>query len=396
MALNVSQLLQARFKGVEFLYINHRKSAGRKTVKHEYVSSDRRFTEDLGRLLPTYSVQAVLDTTGDNDYVAVRENFEKALDSFGAGTLQLPTVGELNVQMTTYAVDETMENLGYIKYSINFEQTNNNISPSTVLNPISEADANYEAGFLGISSSIADSFNVSSTDNFLKAKDSLLDFSRSISDSVDRFNTSANNVSQINQLITDFEDQVNQLINAPDRLGSAMVELYANVNNLSDNIDDSISGAFATFDFNPGEVTPVETAATVEDNQNKQTLNVNNQAMATLTLYNLAVQKEYANVQELDDIQASIEEKYESLINEDVDAAVLEAINDIRINFEEFYARQAVILPKLQEITVLPILASKLSYKLYGDSTLADTLLAINNVNTSTYLEGKILVLSEI
>ena len=396
MALDVSQLLQARFKGVDFLYINHRKTAGRKTVKHEYVSSDKRFTEDLGKLLPTYTVQAILDTTGDNDYVAVRERFEKALDSFGAGNLQLPTVGELNVQMTTYAVDETLENLGIIRYSINFEQTNDNIAPSTTLNPISEAETNYLTGFQAISAAIAEDFNVSNSANFLKAKDSLLEFSDNISSAVDVFNTATSSVSQINQLVTDFQDSIVGLIRAPSSLGAAMTSLYSNVINAPSTISSALSGAFATFDFDPGTSNATQTSATVEDNQNKETLDLANRSMAVLTLYNLAIQDTYENVQELDDLKARIEENYATLVDEDVNSDVITAINDIRINFEEFYQRQTIILPELKEITVEPILADKLAYNLYGDSTFGDTLLSINNVNTSTYLSGTILVLTEI
>lgn len=390
------RLLPGTFKGVEFLVITENKQAGRKTVKHEYVSSDKRFVEDLGKQLPDYNVQAILDTSGNNDYFVVKAQFEKVLDSFGSGILQLPTTGQITAQVTNYGVVETQTELGIIKYSINFSQTDDIIIPSAISNPIGDAQINYDLGFANISTAIADNFSVSTSDNFLKAKDSLLGFSSSISDAVDRFNSTADNVSQANTLITTFEEQINSLITAPNLLGSAMVKLYADINNLSGSISDSLTGAFSTFDYDPGATDPVETSATVEANNNINTLNVNNQAMAILTIYNLAVQDTYSNVQELDNIKNNIEVFYESIINEDVDRNVIDSINDIRINFEQFYSEQSIILPNLEEITVTNILASKLSYNLYGDSSFADTLLSINNVLTTTYLEGDILVLTEV
>ena len=389
------QLLQATFKSKKFLVKVPERRGGRKTVTHNFVSSDRKFVEDLGLQVPDYNVTAILDTTPEN-YFQVRDDFISVLDSFGAGILQLPTVGQINAQVTNYALIEDYENLGVVQLNINFSQTNNNISPSVISNPISEASAIKDAGITSGINRFNDSFSASFSSSLISSIESLNNFARSVSESVNRSNAAASDVSKINNLITGFRTQILRAANIGSDTGASMSQLYNDVLGISASIDDALEYSFSTFNFNSGTKETIITAQTLENNNNIDAMDKFNRQLGIFNIYNLAVNKEYANVQELEEINIAIQPIYDQVIDEIVDDAIIINLKDIRNQFALFSEEQSIILPKLETLITPKILASKLAYSLYGDSTQSDNLLNINNIIDTTYLEGEIIILSEV
>ena len=389
-----SELLVSSFKGVTFLEKSVTPVKGRKTAKHDYVKSDQRNVEDLGLKVPDYRVRCILDTASASDYFIVRERFENAINSPGAGILQLQTIGQINAQVSTVSRKESQDNLGVIEYDILFHQTNDDIIPSITVNPLQSATILKDQGFLDIASSFGNQFSATFSENISAARASLREFSQSISDSINTANIQASNVAQLNTLISDFNDQVTRLTQTPSALGTEMTRLYNNVLNFSGSNNDAIDAAFTSFNFNSGTTEPVITAATQQANANNTAIQNSNTAMGLFTIYQRAVNNTYADVSELNDLNDRVEEVYQGLIQQDIGSSVRNGLEEIRNTFQTFYEQQSIILPRLKTINTSRILASKLSYMLYGTTTHTDTLLNINGVFNDTYLEGNILVLT--
>lgn len=124
----IEQLQPASFRGIPFLVNAETKTGGKKTVTHEYVGSDKRFTEDdLGLLPPSFSIEAVIHGP---DAIFIRFQLERVLDESGLGELVHPVYGSIKVKSTTYSVNSNQTKIGEFRFSINFETSEATITPS--------------------------------------------------------------------------------------------------------------------------------------------------------------------------------------------------------------------------------------------------------------------------
>jgi prophage DNA circulation protein len=114
----IEQLFPASFRKIPFLVAAETESAGKKTVTHEYVNNNKRFTEELGLLPPIFTLDAVIH---GEDSVSQRLALKNALDQPGLGTLVHPIYGSIEVKSTTYSINSNQTNVGEFRFTINFE-----------------------------------------------------------------------------------------------------------------------------------------------------------------------------------------------------------------------------------------------------------------------------------
>lgn len=119
----IDELQPGSFRGVPFLFRDETKDGGKKTVTHEYPFANRRFTEDLGELPPTFRLQIIIQGS-----VQDRLNFERVLTLPGLGKLVHPVYGDVQVKSTTYSVSSSQATLGEFRFSVNFEASEANIT----------------------------------------------------------------------------------------------------------------------------------------------------------------------------------------------------------------------------------------------------------------------------
>lgn len=113
------QLQEASFKGVRFLVPRETELGGRKVSVHEYPGSDLRFVEDLGKLLPVFSIVAVIHGL---DVVNQRNRLTAALAS-GPGIFVHPYLGSRRVVATSFSLRTSDAALGEVVYDVEFTQT---------------------------------------------------------------------------------------------------------------------------------------------------------------------------------------------------------------------------------------------------------------------------------
>ena len=120
-----SKYRQASFRGVVFYLRSEDEEGGKKTVSHEYPNTDKRFTEELGRLPSKFSMEAFVH---GSDAIDQAESLIRALDTPGIGVLIHPLYGRLEVKSTTWSRGTTEKELGQINFSLKFEQSESNVS----------------------------------------------------------------------------------------------------------------------------------------------------------------------------------------------------------------------------------------------------------------------------
>jgi prophage DNA circulation protein len=147
-------LLPGSFKSVPFLFRQTSKTQGRKIIVYEYPNSDRRDTVDLGELKPTYNITAYI-TGGDVDYYDNRRQLEQALSSFEKGVFIHPTDGEIEAQVSSYTVNESIQEIGRASYSITFIATTDPQFPTLSNN----AQSGIENAINNALNAIDDAFN---------------------------------------------------------------------------------------------------------------------------------------------------------------------------------------------------------------------------------------------
>jgi len=111
-------LLPGSFRGVPFKTLPLTTQIGRRNVVHEYPQRDKPYGEDLGRKARQYQVEAIVLGV---DYLSQRDRLIAALESKGAGRLVHPTLGEMDVILSSPA--SMTEDLGVAGGSAKFSMT---------------------------------------------------------------------------------------------------------------------------------------------------------------------------------------------------------------------------------------------------------------------------------
>lgn len=114
------QLQAASFRGVPFFVPAEEESGGRKIVVHEFPSSDKRFVEDLGKLLPSFRVTALV---AGLDVMQKRNRLVAALSQPGPGPLVHPYLGPVICAVAGYSASTTISDLGQVVIDIEFVAT---------------------------------------------------------------------------------------------------------------------------------------------------------------------------------------------------------------------------------------------------------------------------------
>ncbi len=141
-------LRPASFRGVPFKVLPLTTQVGRRTVLHEYPQRDKPYGEDLGKKARQYQVDAIVLGA---DYLTQRNRLIAALEAKGPGKLVHPTLGEMDVILTSPAsvTEDFGKEGGSARFSMTFVEAGD-IAALTVT-----ADTSQRAGMAADSATSA-------------------------------------------------------------------------------------------------------------------------------------------------------------------------------------------------------------------------------------------------
>ncbi|WP_099071039.1 DNA circularization protein [Nostoc linckia] len=123
------QLRSASFRGRKFFISGGENEGGRRLASHEYPLRDEPYTEDMGRRIRRFTLEAYVL---GQDYFAARNALLKACEQEGAGELVHPYLGTLQVHCEAYRMRESSDEGGMARFSLTFVEKGEQRFPSAV------------------------------------------------------------------------------------------------------------------------------------------------------------------------------------------------------------------------------------------------------------------------
>ncbi len=391
-----SELQKASFRGVVFLWTSTTINGGRKTVTHEFPNKDTRFTEDLGRLPKSFSIEA---TISNINYKQNRDTLIAALEKKGSAALIHPTLGSFQVQVLTYTLSEDITDLGNAKFSINFEKTEANIFPeiSTDNTPAIVGDA--ETVFNQTEDNIANNYE-SPANKFVSYEDSL----SKVTSFTDTAKSAASDLRQIATKINEFSNSINTLLQdinaiivAPAQLAASIINIITLGQNLFEVPNDVFTYYQSLFDYGDDDIeSALITEGRIFRQNNRNILNVNVRTAALAGAYQSIVNLEFITIDDVETYRTLLEDQYLSIIeNELINYDTKDLLQTLRNEAEFFLQQQEKIVLNEKQIRVYNEPITTLTYRMYGDLERIQDIIDLNDVDNYSFLDGEINILSE-
>jgi len=137
-------LQDASFRGAAFKVNTSSRGVGRRTQVHNYINRDEPFSEDLGKAVDSFSIEAYIVQNSDNDfnYFAERDALIDALKSKGSGILIHPFYGTKKVNISGQAnITETFNPGGIARITMSFTEAGKRALPGKVGDFLNKLDS---------------------------------------------------------------------------------------------------------------------------------------------------------------------------------------------------------------------------------------------------------------
>jgi len=392
----LNKLQTGKFKGVIFLWTSSNLSGGRKTVTHEFPNKNIRFTEDLGLLPKSFTIEA---TISNINYIQNRDALISALESEGAGELTHPTFGNLKVQVTTYTLNETISDLGNAKFSITFERTEENVFPEKVKDNTTNITNTSQILLAKTEENISEQYISPSNNfaNFNDAKNKVLNFIGKIEDSVKKQKILINKINDYADIITTFRNDINTIIVAPAQLAASINNLFAESQTIFDIPQNTYNFYINLFGFGEDDIAfDVITNERKIRKQNRIVLNQNIETNSLLAAYQSVINLKFYTTKDIDDVRDVLESQFQKLFNnEKIDFDTKELLESLRNEVEIYFEQQEQIAARIEIFKIFNEPITPLVYRFYGELNNIEKVINLNNLENYSFIEGNIKLLVE-
>lgn len=387
----LSDLLEASFRGVRFLYKDGEQKFGRKTVSHEYPNQDTRYVEDLGLNDYKFSINA---TVASDNYSQNRDALKNALAQSGPGQLIHPVYGTVMVQVTSVVLNEDLKKYGDCEFKIEFEKTRaTGLAPTgTVAGPSSLllGARNIESS---VSSWIAQEFKVSNIfpRNFTDAIN-LLSNVDSTMQNITSTLTTGGGLTNFSTALRAFGTNLIGLISAPARLGQTLSGLLDSFQLLQTDPSLQLNLNKQLYDFGDDDLLPPQTTAErIERVKNRNVINTAIQSMALANSYEAAANITFLDTSQLDQVKQTLDAQYAAVIEApQISPDVQEQLETMRSTIRDLFANEEVNLYRISQVETHQLPVTVLAYQYYGDVDLVDLIISINNIDYPPAIEGAV------
>lgn len=387
------ELLQASFRGVQFLVDSSSIAGGRKTSTHEYPNSDKRFVEDLGLLNKTFTMQATI--TGAN-YKLRRDALIQALETNGPGILIHPFFGVQNVVAKPYTLEERMTELGEARFTLVFENAQEAILPKNVTGTISNIFASVNQAIALVKTLITQGLQITTADNYLDALSKTNDFigttavltNEYLSD-IDGFNTFAKD-------LRSFADNSSSILTQSSVLADNIASTFTSLDDAMSTPTDAKNIFQDQFTYGDNDITiNLKDSKSIEKERNRAILNGSIQTLALLMNYRNVVQINYKTVNEIDEERNILDEQFDKIIsNEAINRSDTSALITARNQVRQFFDNAALQAFRIETFETKRTTITELTYRLYGNIDNTQDLINLNGLRDIQNVEGELEILT--
>jgi hypothetical protein len=395
----ISGLKKASLGGAEFLVESiSTPNIGRKTVVHEFINSDSRFVEDLGKNSRVYNVSAIVTDTTWSAYKRKKDKLEKVLETAGIIKFVHPTYGVKQVVATVNSVSEDISsNLGIAKYSFTLLISDKNIFPKATSGNKSFINRLYDSLFITNEGALASAvdFAGKGLDLFNDGRDTIQGITSVINDSVATINGLTDEAAALVSDIQGFQASITSVMKTPAALAASFTNIYNGLSQVTNNFNDLFNVCLNIFDK---VTTPIQkglSSRIATLNSNRLALSTFNKVAALSIGYLSSTNIVYNNKNDLLIYQKRLDKAFLS-IDPNIDSNVYYNLqnlrNQTRIYLDNLSLSLAGVVTQYTNVTS----ASTLSYSLYGTTDRAIEILTLNGIEDPAFISGNLKVLSGI
>jgi prophage DNA circulation protein len=345
-----SKLRQGKFRNIEFFTLKDGDtSGGRKTVTHEYPNSDRRFVEDLGGRKEIYNLELYTDTTSNFNQ---RDSLKKALNEKGTGKLVHPFFGQKTVTVKGWTL---FNDFGWSRFNVTFEQSDPSVLPQldsgnkSLLDKLKDQVATLQESRVGeVFDAVGSGFKT-----FTRGVDKVNDFSKQMLEVSNAVLNSTSAISDLQNTINDTIDNVALLVKTPTELATRISNIFAQFEVIGERTIDQFNATKGLFGFGEDDSdVKTDTANQRLIISNNNVLNINIRSNALALGYITAVDINYNNNEELEEVVEILENEYQSLILI-VDDDTLDLLRDLRSQARLVFENLQKTVPNIYTVNLI-------------------------------------------
>lgn len=388
---NQSRTKTATFRKANFIFVDSSIKGGIKFAEYEYPNNNRRDLEQLGGMLKKITINGLIDC---NVNYKKRDKLQKIFDEPKAGILSLPFYKKMYGYITEYSFNDNNNAVGQTSFTCEFvevskDKKNKKTGKGFLANLKSKILGKYEEQFDKAWKAV------------VKVKEKFDSAVETVKNVANKMNQVASSIAGVGDSLGDFSSSVNEIINSANNIVKAPKALFSNFKIAFDNLGvaynsskDLFNVCKNLFGIDEKDRTQIGNSIVSEDIRNNQ--NLINQAIRinALTLaYQTAVDIDYSNTQEINDVIASLENGF-SLIDLSIDREIIDLLHSLRYNTINELNQLRLSVPNVIEYEVKnPMPLINILFNLYGNDDNKDTIIAINNFQDTSSIVGNIKVL---
>lgn len=380
------QYREASFRNVKFYVQNHELSGGRRGAVHEFPGQDVPVSEDMGRKVRRFSLDAYV--LGD-DYFTQRNRMLDAVEVRGAGKLVHPYLGTMDVLCTGFTLRETSGELRIARFTLQLVEAGAATFPTTaadtqgvVLRQKASAISAVRAAFVAAYRIAAVPYAI--TQNVLKTIDqgfSLIEEGKRTLSAVSDFQRDLQNMA----------GKVLQLAYDAAELAENVTDIITFGSDLTDTMVDVEATARAQFD----EMLALDNSfqsdlpAPLNSTDPSTLINSMMQQSAIINAASLMSIMQYDSVNEARALQQTLFDRLDALAEDTDDDDLYTALIVLRKAVAEDVGARAIDLPSLVQYT--PNYATNtlaLTWLLYGELDREQDIISRNTIRNPALVPG--------
>lgn len=382
--------LVGSFRAAKFIVPDSSAAFGRRKALHEYPLRDKPYVEDLGKKARQFSVDVFVDERL-GDYLQARDALIEAIEKEGPGTLVHPWYGTMTVSLLEpAAVTESTRAGGRASFRLVFVEDGGLRFPSAAGDSQQDVEDKADAG---LTSALDDFLEIFDTDG-LPAW-SLTEIEDSVTDTFAGIEAMASGVT----------GTVSSEIRSPANMGAAIIGGVQRIATIAEEPGEALQLYKRLLRDEPSCDCPTNTTVRKQQANSMAAMQRLTRQATVIEAARSASQAEYSTGAEALATSALLLDQLDELM-EAVDPVNGEPIaDDLYLRLADLRAAVATDLrtrgAKLPELTsytptaTLPALV--VAYKVHGDATRADEIVARNNISHPGFTPGgqELEVLSE-
>lgn len=386
------QLRPASFRGAPFGVDGTDAGGGRRVAVHEYPNRDEPYAEDMGRKAREFSVDGFV--LGAN-YMAARDALIAALEQSGAGILVHPYRGTLRVQATDYRVRESSGEGGIARFSISFIEAGALESPTVAVDTAAAVDAAADGALDAAKNHFSGKFSVAGQPGWVTsaASANVAAALNTVKDLGDRLPVIPAEAYDFQRGLSLLTQEVADIIHYPSNLAGSITSYIGDLGRILQRPADALKLYDSLGDFGSGfKPVPTTTPTNRAQAANQAgVVDLTRQAGA-IGLARTTAAVDYASS---NDALAARDAAVDALdaVAETADDTTYQALISLRAAVVADIAARGAQLPRVANVQVsvtMPALVA--AYRLYGDASGADELVARNGLKHPGFVPGGVSV----